>query len=211
MTAPRRDVIVMGASAGGVEALRATFGQLPPSMPARMLAVIHRSPMFMTSTAHVFSRSGSLAVQEPSDGQPFQPGVAFLAPRDHHMLVEDGVLRLDRGPKQHHTRPAIDPTFRSAARAYRDRVIGVLLTGNLSDGVAGLIEIKAHGGIVLVQDPAEAPYPSMPKNALMFDHVDLVFQLAQLPTLLLQLIAGHDLEDLSSCDVRSQSPRRQTR
>jgi two-component system chemotaxis response regulator CheB len=191
--ARRRDVIVIGGSAGAVEALFKLCAMLSPDLGAAVAIVIHRHPTFVSTLADLLGRRSSLPVIEPRHGDLFSRGRIHLAPPDRHMTVHDGLIRLSRTPKQHHTRPAIDPLFLSAADSYAERVIGVLLTGNLSDGVTGLIEVKRQGGLSLVQDPAEAPFPSMPRNALIYDHVDLIFRLDTLPTILDELVAGESI------------------
>jgi two-component system chemotaxis response regulator CheB len=193
MTSPRRDVVVIGGSAGAVEALTHVLAQLPLDLGAAVAVVLHRHPDVTSNMARVFSRGSKLEVVEPEQGQPFDPGCVYLAPPDRHMVLCDDIVHLNRQPRQHHTRPAIDPLFRSAARSYGRRVIGVLLTGNLSDGVGGLIEIKQCGGLSLVQEPGEARFPSMPRNALIYDHVDLVFRLDGLVEVLAKLVSGQSV------------------
>lgn len=188
----RRDVIGIGASAGGIEALQLLLALLPGDFPARIALTIHRSPTGPSLLASVLSRCGGLPVVEPEDRAPFARGIVHLAPRDQHLTAREGVLRLDRSPKQHHTRPAIDPMFSSLAESYGEQVIGVLLTGNLSDGVTGLVRIKAAGGVSVVQDPTEARYPDMPANALLYDHVDVVFRLESALGVLSALVKGGD-------------------
>jgi two-component system chemotaxis response regulator CheB len=153
----RRDVIVIGASAGGVAALSALFAKLPRDLPAAIGVVIHRSPLVESHLPRVLGRWSALPVLEPGEGEVFAPGRIYAAPRDHHMVLDDSRLRLSRGPKEHRTRPAVDPLFRSAARAFGPRVVGVVLSGSGSDGVGGMIAIKGAGGLTLVQDPREAP------------------------------------------------------
>ena len=123
-------------------------------------------------------------------GEAFEPGVIWVAPRDQHLLLEDGRLRLNRGPREHHTRPAIDPLFVSAAQTYASRAIGVVLSGTGDDGVRGLIAIKAAGGLSLVQDPDEARHSAMPLNALAGDRVNAALSLADLASTLPALAAG---------------------
>src|SRR5262245_16393715 len=160
--ATKRDVIVIGASAGGVEAVRTLLAGLPADVDAAVAITLHRSPtFFLSELPEVLGRASPLKVREPVHGEPFLPGRVYLAPQDVHMTIARGRLELDRGPKQHHSRPAIDPLFESAGECYGKRVIGIILTGNLSDGVTGLVRIKEEGGLSLVQDPSEAPYPSM--------------------------------------------------
>jgi two-component system chemotaxis response regulator CheB len=189
MAAPR-NCVVIGASAGGFQALSAFLGQLPAEFPGAIAVVLHRSPEGPSSLAPLLGRHACLPVSEPADGEEVRRGHVYIAPRDLHLELRLDRFHLQRGPKQHHTRPAIDALFYSAARAYGSRVIGVLMTGYLSDGVAGLVQIKAEGGLSLVQDPEDAAYPSMPRNAIMHDHVDLVFPLRSLPALLEELVVG---------------------
>ncbi|MEX2472015.1 MAG: chemotaxis protein CheB, partial [Gemmatimonadota bacterium] len=137
----KRDIIVIGASAGGVEAFSYLLEHLPADFPAAIAMTLHRSPVFPSLLPKVLNQHANLKCEEPKDGDAFKAGHAYVAPPDHHMVVRQGLLRLERGPKHHHSRPAIDPMFQSVAVEYGDRVIGVLLTGNLSDGVAGLIAI----------------------------------------------------------------------
>ena len=185
-----RDVIVIGASAGGVEALMQLFSGLSADLPASIAVVIHRSPLFSLHLMQVLGRRSTLPVREPKPHETMMPGTIYLAPRDHHMLVKDNHIELSRGPKEHFTRPAVDPLFASAAAAYGPRVIGVLLTGAGDDGAAGLIAIKQHGGLALVQDPQDAKIPFMPLNALRYDHVDLIRPLSAIPTALATLARG---------------------
>jgi two-component system chemotaxis response regulator CheB len=175
-----RDIVVVGASAGGVEALGNLFAVLPPALPAAVAVVIHRSPVAKTMLSWVLGRRTRLPVAEPADGEALEPSRIYVAPRDQHMVVDGPQLRLHRGPKEHRTRPAIDPLFRSAAAAYRSRVVGVLLSGFGDDGVTGLVAIKAAGGLVLVQDPQEARHPTMPLAAIAKDGVDAALDLADI-------------------------------
>jgi two-component system chemotaxis response regulator CheB len=203
----QRDVVVIGGSAGAVEALSEFLRGLPSDFDAAVAVVLHRHPSFVSSLALVFGRHSALEVTEPEQGDRFEPGRIYLAPRDRHMTVYDQTIQLNRQPRQHHTRPAIDPLFRSAASSYGNRVIGVLLTGNLSDGVGGLIDIKERGGLSLVQDPGQAPFPSMPKNAIIYDHVDLVFEIGRLAELLIKLVRGESLQSaVSSNGARRVQP-----
>ena len=185
-----RNLIVVGASAGGVSAIIELLERLPADLPAAIAIVLHRSPFHETQLPVVLGRHSDLVVREPVDGAPIERGVAYVAPRDQHMLVDRGVIRLDRGPKQHRTRPAVDPLFRSASAAYGPRVVGVILSGMGSDGVSGLIAIKASGGISLVQSPAEAQFPVMPNRALKEDDVDGTLPVHGLAAVLTVLAAG---------------------
>ena len=185
-----RDVIVIGASAGGVEALMELFSSLPAGLPASIAVVIHRSALFSLHLLQVLGRRSALPVREPRPHETMTPGTIYLAPRDHHMLVKGKQIELNRGPKEHFTRPAVDPLFTSVAAAYGPRVVGLLLTGASDDGVAGLIAISRYGGLALIQDPQDARIPSMPRNALRYDHVDLALPLSAIPTVLATLAQG---------------------
>lgn len=176
MTGHACDVIGIGASAGGVQALLELLPLLPGNLPASILIVIHRHPTAESSLSAVLSRRALLAVCEPRNGDALQEGVVYVAPRDQHMRVARERIWLDRSPKQHHTRPVIDPLFHSIA-ALGERGAGVLLSGSLSDGVSGLIAIREAGGRTVAQDPAEAPFPAMPLNAIRADDVERVLKL----------------------------------
>src|SRR5262249_623617 len=156
----RRDVIAIGASAGGVSPLIRLLADLPPDLAASVVVCVHRSPIRITNLVDVLARRSRVPVVEPQDGAPLDRGVVYLAPRDHHLVLEDGVLRATRGPREHMARPAIDPLFRSAAAAYEARVVGLLLSGMGRDGVDGLVAIKRVGGLSLAQDPKEAEFPA---------------------------------------------------
>ena len=189
----RRDVLVVGASAGGVTALRELFAKLPSDMEAAIAVVLHRSPVVESSLPSVLGSRSSLPVQEAVDGMPLRRGWIHLAPRDQHLRIEGKTLRLSRGPKEQHTRPAIDPLFRSAAASDGARVVGVLLSGTGDDGVSGLISITAAGGISLVQDPLEATFPQMPRSALFNDRVQAALPIADMADLLAQLARGESV------------------
>src|SRR5215831_13206282 len=161
----RRDVIVIGTSAGGIEALRALVKQLPAGFPASISVVMHTAPESPGVLDEILKRAGRLPAVIPKDRERMVPGHIYVAPPDHHLLLEPGILRVTKGPKETRFRPAVDPLFRSAAQTYGPRVIGVVLTGGLDDGTAGLWAIKRLGGIAVVQDPEDALVPSMPRNA----------------------------------------------
>ncbi len=136
---------------------------------------------------HLISQQGALPAEHARHGAPIRPGRVYVAPPDYHLVLEPDVIRLSHGPRENRHRPAIDPLFRSAARVYGERVAGVLLTGNLDDGVAGLGEIHHHRGLTIVQDPAEAPYPEMPRNALHALRPDHCLPLSEIESLLKRL------------------------
>jgi two-component system, chemotaxis family, protein-glutamate methylesterase/glutaminase len=159
----RHDIVVIGASAGGVEALTRLMRDLPPGLPASLFVVCHFPPSDRSVLPDILSRAGPLLATHAIDGEPFHPGHVYVAPPDFHLLLAEGQrLRLTRGPRENHHRPAVDVLFRSAARTYGPRVIGVVLTGSLNDGSAGLLAIRAAGGVAIVQDPADAAVAAMP-------------------------------------------------
>ncbi len=178
------DIIVVGASAGGVEALAEVASRLPADLPAAVFVVLH-VPAYGTSVLpSILSRRGPLPARHPADGEEIQHGRIYVAPPDYHLIVREGRIGLTRGPAENGHRPAIDTLFRSAARAYGPRVAGVILTGTLDDGTAGLQAVKMRGGLGLVQDPEEALFAGMPRSALENVAVDYVLPLSQLvPTL----------------------------
>src|SRR5579884_3723136 len=168
-----RDLVVMGASAGGVEALRRVVAGLPAELPAAICIVLHLAPDSPSALPKILERAGALPCRAASDGEPLEPGSVLVAPPDRHLVVEDGRVRLTVGPRENGHRPAIDTLFRSAA-ARGDRVVGVVLSGTRDDGAAGLAVIKANGGGAIVQDPKEAMYAGMPRSALASVQVDAV-------------------------------------
>ena len=182
-----RDVILIGASAGGVQAIGKVLSELPSDLGAAVAVTLHRG-RHASGLKDVFGARSNLEVVEVEHGESFVPGRVYLAPPDFHLTFSGGIVLLNHGPKENYARPAIDVMFRSAARNYGSRVVGVVLTGNLSDGVAGLQEIKRCGGLSLAQEPAEAQAPSMPLNAVMHDHVDIVFLLSAAGRILSKLV-----------------------
>jgi two-component system chemotaxis response regulator CheB len=189
-----RDLIVVGASAGGVEALIQLARALPPGLPAALLVVCHFPPEGYSRLPEILSRSGPLLALHARDGEPVYPGQVYVAPPDHHLLVEpnrDGVqarARLSRGPRENYLRPAIDVLFRSAARYFGPRVAGVLLSGTSNDGLSGLLAVRAAGGVALVQDPADALLPELPQAALAICGADVVATAVGLAPLLTDLV-----------------------
>jgi two-component system chemotaxis response regulator CheB len=167
--------------------LRAVVADFPPNLPAALFVVWHIAPESPALLAEILQRAGPLPALHPHDGDAIHPGRIYVAPPDHHLLADDGRVRLSRGPKENHFRPAIDPLFRSAARAYGPRVIGVVLSGALDDGTAGMEAIKARGGIAVVQDPREAINPAMPQSVLAHVAVDHRVPAAAMGSLLADL------------------------
>lgn len=182
-----RDIIVIGASAGGFTALQRIVADLPPDLPAALFIVWHLPSDGYGVLPQVLNRAQTLPAEHALDGEAIVPGRIYVAPPDHHLLVEHGHVRVTRGPKEHRFRPAIDPLFRSAARAYGVRVVGVVLSGALDDGAAGLAAIKRYGGTAIVQDPLDAEVPAMPHNAMRAVAVDYVVPMADMAALLVRL------------------------
>lgn len=164
----RRDVVVIGGSAGAVEGMLRIVERLPAGLAARVFLVIHVPPTAPSVLPRILERQGSLAARHPVHGEVTTPSVIYIAPPDFHLLVREETVGVVRGPRENGHRPAIDPLFRSASATCGSRVIGVVLSGNLDDGAAGLRAIVDAGGVAIVQDPAEAVHPSMPLSALAF-------------------------------------------
>ena len=184
-----RYVVVIGTSAGGIEALRVLVAALPADFPAAIAVVMHTSPLSPGILHDILTRSGRLRSVIPTDGERLQTGHIYVAPPDYHLLIEPNRLRITKGPRENRFRPAIDPLFRSAAQVYGPNAIGIILTGNLDDGAAGLWAVKQLGGSTIVQDPYEALFPGMPQNALRHVDADHVVPLADIPPLLVRLTA----------------------
>jgi two-component system, chemotaxis family, protein-glutamate methylesterase/glutaminase len=185
-------IVVIGASLGGVEALQELVSGLKPEISAAFFVVQHVGPNH-SSLPQILSKSGPLSASHARQGEVVRRGRIFIAPPDHHLVLANGTTALTRGPRENWARPAIDPLFRSAAAAYGRRVIGVILTGALNDGTSGLKEVRAHGGIAVVQDPTEATCPMMPVSALRHAGADFTVRLTDMPALL-QDLAG-DIAD----------------
>jgi two-component system chemotaxis response regulator CheB len=202
-----RDIVVVGASAGGVEAMIGLFEKLPADLPAALAVVIHRHPERASQLVDVLDRHSVLPVTEPRDRDVVELGHIYLGPQDYHLLMEGNRFRLDKGPKRHHTRPAVDPLFESAARAFGPRVVGLVLSGGGADGVNGLIAVSRAGGVSLAQDPAEAKNPSMPIRAIYHDDVDAVLPLARLADAIVALATEGVLEGVLSANERREARR----
>jgi two-component system chemotaxis response regulator CheB len=201
-----RDLIVVGASAGGVEALQRLVAALPAALPAALLVVVHVPPRSPGLLGEILDRAGPLPAALAAGGEAIRPGRIYVAPPDRHLLVaRDDRVALSRGPRENRARPAIDALFRSAAAVGGPRVIGVILTGYLDDGAAGLQAIQAAGGLTVVQDPADAAAPEMPGNALAAVAADHVRPLAELPPLLAELCREPLPAMVQACGV--EAPR----
>jgi two-component system, chemotaxis family, protein-glutamate methylesterase/glutaminase len=182
-----RDIILIGASAGGVQALSEVIGGLPSDFPAAIFIVLHISPYGRSAMPVILGRAGRLPAAHATDGEPVEMGRVYVAPPDHHLVLQDDLVRLSRAPTENAQRPAVDVLFRSGAQAYGRRVVAVVLTGNLDDGTAGLAVVKRYGGTAVAQDPEEADYPSMPLSAIENVDVDHVLPLDGIAPLLVEL------------------------
>jgi two-component system chemotaxis response regulator CheB len=183
-----RDIIVVGASVGGVEALQTLVRNLPGRFPASIFIVLHLAPDSPSLLPEILERAGALSVVHPRDGDSIRAGQIYVAPPDRHMLLERGAVRVVIGPKENRHRPAIDPLFRSAALAYGQRVIGVVLTGALDDGSAGIISVKQRGGLAIVQDPDTAYCGDMPRSAMRYIEPDFVLPIDKITAKLYDLV-----------------------
>jgi two-component system chemotaxis response regulator CheB len=204
---PAHDIVVIGASAGGVETLRALVAELPGRLRAAIFVVLHLS-RGRSVLPEILTRAGRVPAQHPADGDPIEYGHIYVARPDHHLTVETGVIRVVHGPTENGYRPAVDPLFRSAARAYGPRVIGIILTGALDDGTAGLAAVKEAGGIAVVQDPDEAFASSMPRSARAFVQVDHVLPVREIGVLIAALTneQASDPPDGPGPHVRAMEP-----
>ena len=183
-----RNIVVIGCSVGGVEALQTLVAGLPQNFPAALFVVLHLSPQTHSVLPEILNRAGPLPAKHPQHGEVIRRGHIYVAPPDHHILIEDGRIVLSRGPKENRHRPAVDPLFRSAARAFGKQVIGIILTGSLDDGTAGLQTVKRAGGVAIVQDPEEAFCSDMPRSALENVEVDYTIPASQMPAVLAELV-----------------------
>ena len=190
----QRDVVVIGASAGGVEALARLIASLPADFPAAVLVVLHVLPGGRSVLGEILARAGRLPAATAVDGTRIELGRIYVARPDHHLLLEGDTLRLGRGPRENGHRPAIDLLFRSAAEARGPRLLGVVLTGLLDDGAAGLRVIKERGGAAVVQSPDDALYPAMPRSAIAATDVDAVVPVDQMAEAIGRLLVGADTE-----------------
>src|SRR5438105_6519894 len=182
-----RDLVVIGASAGGVGALTQLVSRLPADFAASVLVVLHVPPDRPSVLPRILSAAGPLPATHAKGGERAAHGHLYVAPPGRHLLVHDATLRLSSGPKEGGHRPAIDPLFRTAARAAGARVVGVILSGALDDGTAGMVSIKQRGGVCVVQDPNEAICGDMPRNALQNADVDHCLKVASIAELLVRL------------------------
>ena len=185
-----RNVFVVGASAGGFNALRRLAAELPRDLDAAVLVVLHVAPDFPSSLPQFLEAVGRLPAVQASHDDAIVPGRIYVAPPDHHMLVHDSRIVLSRGPRENFSRPAIDPLFRSAAQTYGPKVTGVVLSGTLGDGTVGLMVIKAHGGTTVVQDPKDLKYSQMSELAIESAPIDYILPIEKIAALLVDRANG---------------------
>ena len=183
-------IIVIGASVGGVKALRELAGGLPAGLTAALFMVLHVGDNRSDLPA-LLARAGKLPAAHATDRQVIEPGHIYVAPPRYHLLLEPGHTILSRGPRENWSRPAIDALFRTAAKAYGGRVIGIVLTGRLNDGTAGLKAVRNAGGIAIVQQPEDAECPDMPASALYHAGADFCLPLREIPKLLVELTSRY--------------------
>lgn len=194
---PKREIVVIGASAGGIDVLQTVLGSLPWDLHAVVFVVLHTSQNSPGLLPEILNRHSMLPAIYAVHNAPILPSRAFIAPSgQRHMIIERGRVQLLSGPRENRHRPSIDALFRSAAHAYGSEVIGVVLTGNLDDGSAGLAQIKSRGGLAIVQDPEEAVAPSMPESAMASTEVDFVLPAAEIGPKLVELVASEAPSEL---------------
>lgn len=183
-----RDIVVIGGSAGGIEALRQVVAGLPSNLNAAVFVVIHVSPEAPSRIAEILSRCTKLPVQSAVHGEAIRPGRILVAPSDNHLTLEKKFVRVVRGPKDNGHRPAVDPLFHTAARTFGPRVIGVIISGTMSCGTQGMVSIQRKGGLTVVQDPAEALFSDMPNSALAHVKADHICSAQDMGPLIAQLV-----------------------
>jgi len=196
----KRNIVVVGASAGGFEALKRLVGDLPPDLDAAIFVVWHMPADIKGVLPDVLNKQKTIMAAHAVDFEPINCNRIYVAPPDRHLVVEKGFVRVTRGPKENRFRPAVDPLFRSAAFSYGARVIGIVLSGALDDGSAGLWTIKNRGGIAIVQDPVDAEVSSMPENALRAVDVDYRVPVSEMGSLLGK-ITSEEIEEVKDTDM----------
>ncbi len=185
----KQDIIVIGASAGGIPALTELVKSLPANLDASVFIVLHISPYSPGILDRILSKSGPIVATYPADGEVIKRGHIYIAPPDHHLLLEKGnKVAVKKGPKENKFRPSVDALFRSAALIYGPRVIGIILSGMLDDGTSGMWNVKRCGGTAIVQDPLEAMYPSMPNNVIEYVESDYIIPIKEIDEVLIKLV-----------------------
>lgn len=183
-----RDIVVIGGSAGSIESLQTIVSHLPRDFPASIFVVVHMPADYPSKLASLLSRVGPLPATSPTHLEPIRRGHIYVPRPDHHLLIEDGRVRVQRGPRENRHRPAIDPLFRTAAREYGPRVVGIVLSGLQDDGSAGLYAVKRRGGIAIVQDPRDTLWDDMPKRALSYASPQYVLRTPEIPASLIEIV-----------------------
>jgi two-component system, chemotaxis family, protein-glutamate methylesterase/glutaminase len=201
-----RDIICIGASTGGVLAVKRLLSQLPADLPAAVFAVQHQGEASSTELARILGADSPLVVKDALHGENIVHGRVYVAPSDNHLLVREGRVDVVRSARENGHRPAVNPLFRTAANTYQQRVIAVVLTGALDCGTAGLITVKARGGVSVAQDPDTAVCPDMPANAIRAGLVDHVASLENLPALLIELTRQESAPQMSNVDEPKPAP-----
>ena len=190
----RRDIIVIGGSAGCLDALQTILQSLPRDFAGSLFVVVHLPADHVSHLDKVLDRDSELPVRKASDGEPIQPGRVYVARPDHHLTLENGRVHIPRGPRENRHRPAIDPLFRTAAREYGPRVVGVLLSGMLDDGSAGIRAVRNRRGVAIIQDPEDAKWDQMPRRALRYAGADHILPANKIGPKLAELIADEGVE-----------------
>jgi two-component system chemotaxis response regulator CheB len=196
-----RDVVVIGASTGGIDALMKLIAALPEHFPAAMFIVVHVRPDTPSLLPAILNRAGRMPVAHAVDGEPIRRGRVYVAPPGQQTYVQRGRIRVARGPRENLHRPAIDPLFRTAAHHYGNRVIGVVLSGAMDDGSAGLLAVKHAGGVAVVQDPEDAAFPDMPANAMEAADADYCVRMDDMASLLMSLVGTEETGDVLPVEV----------
>lgn len=191
MPANGKKVVAVGASAGGVEALIALAESLPGDFEAPVLVVLHVSPTATSILPDILANKGQMPAKHAEHGERAEAGTIYIAPPDRHLLLRNDRIALSRGPRENSFRPAVDPLFRSVAVAYKQNAVGVVLSGTLDDGTAGLLAIDKAGGVSIVQDPKEALYPSMPQSALRHTEVDFCLPVRDIAAQLVKIVSSN--------------------
>jgi two-component system chemotaxis response regulator CheB len=192
---PNLDVIVIGASAGGVGSLKRVVERLPAALPASIFITLHPPENVRSVLPRILQRAGNLPATHAENGEPIEIGRIYIAPPGFHMTVERDRVRVTRGAREHGNRPAIDPLFRSAALAFGPRVVGVVLSGQLDDGTVGLVEVKRAGGVAMVQHPDDTPFQSMPRSAIAHVNVDYILPADEIGRMLEHLVMEEESAD----------------
>ncbi|HEY9757605.1 MAG TPA: chemotaxis protein CheB [Oculatellaceae cyanobacterium] len=185
---PKRDIVVIGASAGGIETCRQLLKLLPVDFKASVFVVIHLAASAPSVLPRILARDSLLPVKNPQNGEVPVPGVVYVAPANQHMILKPNFIQLGRGPRENGCRPSVNALFRTAAFSYGERVVGIIMSGALNDGTAGLMNIKGQGGVAIVQKPEEALFPGMPLSALEFVDVDYVLGISDIAGQLISIV-----------------------